>query len=348
MSSIRTRLADLAELTAFLPKLLEKLSIARGQIIVDQLRSAIDDGKGDAIVIVEAIDEAAGCEARIAAAILIDHVKGATEPPNDSATMLHAGWIDSHQNGHPPEAIRSLRTLLNQTLVQRGVHFVQWATDADDYSEAAETWSEGLGFEWAADLDYMTVDLNGSKIAPLANIPETLSFRPLQWEGGNLARPDQFASLVQQTYVDTLDCPALLKYRTAAETLRNYQQSAAFAPQLWFEILRKSDAIDRERGAASVGVLIMGLHGGEDEADAPPNGNPNAAVTELVYMGIVADVRGESFGSQVMQFALQTSHQFGADRMILAVDQQNHYARRLYEACGMRCMLNESVAVKKL
>ncbi|TWU41589.1 Mycothiol acetyltransferase [Novipirellula aureliae] len=349
MSTIQTRRMTLDSLPGLLPKLLQNISIARGQIVVDQLRHWIDDGNAEGILIILASyrDQDESEERDIAAAVVIapaipQAVKGAA-PANDAATLLHAAWLV--ERDRLPDSVRrdtaiAIQTRLDLTLAKRGIRFLQWASDVDDLSEAAEqteSWRDALGFEWAADLDYLTVDFDTISPPPTsASSPNTkLAFQQTEWDGGLLVNEDHFASLVERTYVDTLDCPILLHYRSAKQTLLGYQQSAAFAPEAWFRLYPAKDHAKKD----PVGVLILALH---------PAEQAGVNVAELVYMGIVPEARGGSLGRLLMNGVIETAKQLGARRLILAVDSQNVYARRVYDAFGMRCMLKETVAVKKL
>ena len=355
MAAIRTRRMTLDSLPELLPKLLQNISISRGQIVVDQLRHWIDDGNAEGILIVMASDrrQDESEEIEIAAAIVIapaiyevgNNKVSAVDAAqtNDAATLLHAAWLV--EQDRLPDTVRndvvlSIQRQIDQTLAERGIHFLQWASDVDDLSPAAEqieAWRDALGFDWAADLDYLTVDIDRvpDQATGAVSVNKRLRFQQTEWPSGSLVDEDTFATLVEQTYVDTLDCPILLDYRTAEQTLVSYQHSAAFAPDAWFTLYGEEDPAKKD----PVGVLIMALHPSEQE---------DVKVAELVYMGIVPQARGRSLGRSLMSGVLETAKKMGASRLILAVDHQNIYARRLYDAFGMKCMLKETVAVKNL
>ncbi|TWT79775.1 Mycothiol acetyltransferase [Planctomycetes bacterium CA13] len=321
-SPIQTRVVSLETLPELLPTFLQNLSIARGQIIVDQLHNMVDSGKADGIDLVVAYEERDGIEVDIAAAIAISF------QGSDSATLLHATQFQSES----PNAnlIEAVRFHLDKLLTLRGMRFVQWASDVDDFSEAAELWREAMGFEWAADLDYLSVSIDPKS---KRDSPQRIRLEPTRWLMGSMINEDDFARIVDQTYIDTLDCPALLNFRTAEQTIASYQQSGAFAPHLWFT-LHRAEAPTDSADTPPIGVLVLAMHG--------------TKVAELVYMGVVPAARGMSLGKEVIQSVIETVQTAGASRLILAVDQQNVYARRLYDAFGLKCMLRESVAVKNL
>ena len=56
---------------------------------------------------------------------------------------------------------------------------------------------------------------------------------------------------------------------------------------------------------------------------------------ELVYMGIVPAARGQGFGWQILQFALWQAELGKAERLVLAVDEDNEHALRTYRRAGL-------------
>jgi hypothetical protein len=164
---------------------------------------------------------------------------------------------------------------------------------------------------------------------------ENLGLRldPIDWDrDGELQR---FAALTERTYVQTLDCPRLADFRTAAQTLSGYQASTAFDANCWFTL--------SEGSGTPIGCMVLGVHRGDASAQGaqPP-------VVEVVYMGLVPESRGKGKGVLLLQRALKAAKDVGAARMILAVDQQNEPARAIYERAGLEQMLRETVWVKSL
>ena len=55
---------------------------------------------------------------------------------------------------------------------------------------------------------------------------------------------------------------------------------------------------------------------------------------ELVYMGLVPEVRGHGWGLELVRRAQGIAGRCGRERLVLAVDAQNAPAVALYEAAG--------------
>ncbi|TWU23127.1 Acetyltransferase (GNAT) family protein [Novipirellula galeiformis] len=372
MKSIRCQLAELQDLPAILPDLLKDLSIGRAQIVVDQIRGLLDDGNQDCVLVVAAYDAQNATEKPLAAAVATHPPakKGAisgtgkqtsTASSHDSATLLHAGWVTDVSEASRPLIISAIKKQLDETLSKRGVHFVQWSSDQSSLSEIGEAWFEGLGFDWVADLQYMTQSLAE---APPVTAEQRLTLTPIDWHSETSLRA--FSDLVEQTYAETLDCPVLLNYRSTEQTIAGYQTTASFAPECWFTVSRtplpnlpatapqKNIAGTTETAATAtaadegIGVVILGRHRPPTASGAPPAPAESHEVVELVYMGLVPSARGEHLGQDLMSAVTKIAEGLHANRLILAVDQQNYFASELYEQFGLRAMLEESVWVKSL
>ncbi len=327
---IKTLLAPLSELTTLLPRLLSDLSIARGQIVVDQLRSTIDDGLHENVLLLTALDANDSSPPVIAGLIAIVSA--------DSATLLHASFLDKElRKAQQLDLIDALRVSLDEILNTRKVPYVQWARDVEEISELQSRWFERLRFTWVADLQYMTVSLpiqSDAALAissPLPSSPSSqialsqITLSPIDWEEpGSL---ENFTSTIEKTYVDSLDCPAILQYRSAAQTVAGYQLPASFRPSLWFVVKGPFNNDD-------LGAVILAQHSSE--------------VFELVYMALVPEARGRRLGREIMKSVVELISEAGGQRLILAVDQNNDPAISLYEQFGMQRMLEESVWVKAL
>jgi RimJ/RimL family protein N-acetyltransferase len=124
--------------------------------------------------------------------------------------------------------------------------------------------------------------------------------------------PQRLAALLEQTYVDTLDCPGLDGVRPMDEVLEGYRQQGQHRPQDWYIV--QDEGVD-------IGALLLTEHPGVDN-------------WELVYMGLVPAARGRGCGLRIIRFALDVAAQEGAQRLVLAVDAENIPALRAYERAG--------------
>jgi RimJ/RimL family protein N-acetyltransferase len=162
------------------------------------------------------------------------------------------------------------------------------------------------GFAPLASLLYMACEEEAFPAKPPAG--------PLEFEPWGPAKEDRLARLVQATYVDTLDCPALNDLRRTEDVLDGYREAGTFLPERWLFV--------RHEGR-DVGCLIL--------ADHPEAGN-----VELLYMGIVPSSRGNGFGKEICRRAQWLTRQTGRARLVAAVDSANLPAIEMYASVGFR------------
>ncbi len=348
LTRFRTQLAPLALLEGVLPLLLRNLSLGRAQIGIDHIRGAIETKTSHRIVFVTLCD-ADNMEDPLAAAIAIQQSDADSNSACDMASIVHAGLLKDVLPNQTPaeiaqpapaqtasaqarEVLRQLSLALDRELETRGTRFLQWATDVSQtLDDSVVLACDALGFQSIGTLDYLSVSVPSSKQSPFViNDDDQLRFQRFDWSAGEFQR---FADLVQTTYSQTLDCPQISAYRTAAQTLCGYQSSSSFDSKLWFTVLD-----DREK---PIGCVILANH-----QPAPSSDRDASPIIEIVYMGLIPEARGTGRGKTLVQHAFAIARSTGADRIILAVDQNNAPARAIYDLAGLEPMLSETVWAK--
>ena len=134
----------------------------------------------------------------------------------------------------------------------------------------------------------------------------------------------RIATLVEATYVETRDCPAVNGLRTIEDVLLGYRATGKPDSQGWLLV--------RHRGE-DVGCLITADH---DQFNT----------RELIYMGLVPAARRQGFGTTVVRHALWQAAQAGRQRLVLAVDAANEPALRMYAAAGFQAWDRKSVFIR--
>ncbi|KAA1257891.1 hypothetical protein LF1_03810 [Rubripirellula obstinata] len=373
---------SLAELNQWIPHWLSSLSLARGQIVVDQIhgllkRSARCSGfqtHSSNRTIASPLVFLIGTDSNgQRSAVLAAHSFSVSPVPpsghlganatgigvlGDSATILHAGpWGESlSKESIATSSIDRLQIpqplvlALDQTLARQGAKFLQWATDAGtDTNAGLSQVCESFGMQPLATLEYLSVALEKLTLENIDRTDRESATQPIL-ELVNLDEQDSnrnsaaFEALVGRTYKDTLDCPALSQFRTASQTLCSYRDVDSYAPNRWYFVVSKADP------AVPIGCVIMATHGGgngEDQTktDAVPT-------SELVYMALLPEKRRQGLGRPLVKLALsepavhfrsQISGVSHSPQIVLAVDQQNSHARQLYHDAGLRPLLQEQV-----
>jgi len=161
------------------------------------------------------------------------------------------------------------------------------------------------GFERMADLLYL-VSHRGHfpKIEPSTEL-EYLAVRGPDDE-------NRLARVLAETYVETRDCPTLNGVREIDDVLDGYRGVGVFDPARWLLVRNASD---------DVGCLLLSDHPENDQ-------------WELVYMGLVPEVRGRGLGIEIVRMAQWLAGRAGRERLVLAVDDANEPAKRIYAAAG--------------
>lgn len=161
-------------------------------------------------------------------------------------------------------------------------------------------------FHPVTNVKHLWIDL--SRIE-LRSDPTTLF---LKWRPAASIPLEAFGKLLDATFRNTLDCPALNGLRTGEEVLRSFLEGQAWDYQLPWELLY----LDEE----PIGCAVVNRH--------PRN------INELVYIGLIEACRGRGFGKKLVELAMQTSRLQGAEMLVTAVDSQNWPACNIYQTLG--------------
>jgi ribosomal protein S18 acetylase RimI-like enzyme len=175
------------------------------------------------------------------------------------------------------------------------------------------------GFAHLSDLVYLSCEAEFYPLRP----PH---FEPLRFQPYHFSDRARLMKLVERTYEGTLDCAGLNGMRRMDDVIDGYQQTGVFRPDNW--LLARNDSRD-------VGVLLVAEH-------------PRARHFELMYMGLVPEVRGRGWGQQLARQALWLAKSAGVERVVLAVDAENSPALATYERVGFAMWDRRSVYVRFL
>ena len=228
-------------------------------------------------------------------------------------------WVQFHAGNtaslYGPVLVTENRILAQQLIEsaiaqanQRGVRIVHALKDLDHSPETHALLQ--AGFAYATDLQYLFCDV--AAIPP----PQPDSF--LHFDSWSDEQDGRFAQIVERTYINSLDCPRIEGVRSIEEVLAGYRAVGVFDPARWLLV----SIADATTGTfVDIGCLLL--------ADQPTSDQ-----FELVYMGVVPEHRGKSWGSEIVRQALWRASIAGRKRIVLAVDSANHPATRMYAAAG--------------
>ncbi len=127
---------------------------------------------------------------------------------------------------------------------------------------------------------------------------------------------DAMLALFKATYENSLDCPGLAALRHEKDILDGYRRGGNFDPQLWTVM---------QINGVNAGVSVV-------------NRTPAADCIEVAYFGLAQFARGKGFGAHLLDHALFLAAKHCERSIVLAVDERNSPALRLYVSRGFRVM----------
>ena len=243
----------------------------------------------------------------ICGAILVDVQAGHTallHPPGISVAGPH---------------IKLARQLIDAALAHcraQGVRLVQALLETDA-SPTAE-WLTDAGLQHTVDLLYL--------VSTREHFPEFAPTTSLEFQLFTPADETRLAQVIERTYIDSRDCPALDGTREMRDVIEGYRYAGAPDSARWFFA---------RQGAQDVGCLLLSDHPAHDQ-------------WELVYMGLVPEVRGRTLGIDVARYAQWQTRRAARGKLVLAVDADNEPALKMYSACGFLAWDRRSVFVRLL
>ena len=231
-------------------------------------------------------------------------------------------WPPVISEQSPDEAAveQALMTRLCEEIERTGARLAQCLINPEDSSETELLRKHG--FVHSADLFFMARHLTQEDAVQDAT--RAVDGDPLQSEPFDVSRSDRFATTIESTYRESLDCQFLNGLRTGKDALVSHQLSGQFDPQFW-RIYTS--------GASDVGVLMMNPH-------------PDQNGMELVYLGVVPEFRGQGWGRRMLADGIQTAANAGKSMVFLAVDCGNVYANAVYSEFGFVELARRRVLVR--
>ena len=214
-------------------------------------------------------------------------------------------------------AQQALMVRLCEEIEGVGAKLSQCLLTPDDIAETELL--QGHGFSHAADMFFLARSLTqGDCEVDEAN-------GELSYENFCDANKDRYASVIEQTYLGSLDCPFLNGFRSGAEAIASHQLSGQFDPSGW-RLYRQ--------GAEDLGVMMLNEH-------------PDQDAIELVYFGIVPQFRGKGLGRRILADGIRGAAKSGRSVIFLAVDCGNSYANALYSEFGFAELARRRVMIRR-
>ncbi len=135
---------------------------------------------------------------------------------------------------------------------------------------------------------------------------------------------DRLGRTLLATYKDSLDFPELIGGRTLDDIFAGHRAGIVYDPQRWWLI---------QQAGSDAGVVLVGLI-------------PETGDWDLSYLGLLPTFRGISLGRAVLAEILRRAQAAGVPNVVLAVDERNTPACRMYRAAGFLAEDSREVFLK--
>lgn len=145
----------------------------------------------------------------------------------------------------------------------------------------------------------------------------TAAAMPLEYRPHHAMDWAEWCRLVERTYIDSLDVPELIGLRQIDNTLLGYARGQSAPARRWWSVWLQG---------VPVGCVILTPM---FELDC-----------ELTYLGLVPEVRGKGYSSDMMRFILDWMHREHLIRLLLAVDERNTPAVATYLRFGFHVTMS--------
>ncbi|MCG3138954.1 MAG: Mycothiol acetyltransferase [Phycisphaerae bacterium] len=223
-------------------------------------------------------------------------------PGSTVSVLLNSTWTDQNI----AEAMQQGLHLILQRANHQQLTLIQALVTADD--RPGELLLQQAGFTYLAELQYMACD-----------VPATISLPPCPQDDCRIINYDEahraiMAEALQQTYIDSQDCPGLTELRSIDEVIQTHQATGIFDPALWWVVCHDTQP---------VAVLLL-------------TQVPEQPQLEVVYIGVTPAYRRRGWCNWLMHHALAITYQRQGRQLLLAVDARNLAARRIYERLGFQ------------
>lgn len=195
---------------------------------------------------------------------------------------------------------------ISRDAIEGGMSLVQALIEPTDSRQEAVLTDSGLIL--LAELIYMKRDL-------LSCPPGLQGAREdLTWRNYKQFTEVELGEVISQTYVDSLDCPALRGVREMSDVVAGHKCSGVFCPEAWW-IVACADQ------AAPAGCILV-------------NDSVKAPAADIVYMGVAPEFRGQGLAGAMLDRAVLQASERNCEGISVAVDTRNDYAIRVYEQSG--------------
>jgi len=169
-------------------------------------------------------------------------------------------------------------------------------------------------------------------LACLIHMSRPLDFPPaqshtyeLQWNHFHPGDESKLERILTETFIDSLDCPAIRGIRKVEDIIESYKASGTFRPDSWWLPLWKGN---------NIGCILMNDSIVDEQAAL------------IVYLGVIPRWRRRGLARAMIHHALQYAYQRGMKKISLAADSRNTPAVKLYRQEGFIPIKQQDAFIK--
>jgi ribosomal protein S18 acetylase RimI-like enzyme len=151
-----------------------------------------------------------------------------------------------------------------------------------------------------------------SLLSPVAEDVNSVAGLDFNLDALDSADDERLERVIERTFEGTQDCPWLSGLIDAAAFLEGFAAAGPFQPGQWLLVCRGSEAM---------GCLLL------SDSTIPET-------CEILYMGLVPEVRGRGWGRPLTRSAQILAGTTGYRRLLATVDAANQPALNVYGDCG--------------
>lgn len=210
--------------------------------------------------------------------------------------------------GPSAESVSLLRECVEEAR-NDGIEQIQAVVSGEDKATLAAL--EKAGFSQLTSVLHLWVELPDVTPHP---IKQNQAYSTCEWMPAHELGEAGLASLIAETFRYTLDCPALNGIRSESEVLAGFLDGSKLKQLNHWRILQLD--------GKTAGCLFLTPH--------------SANSVELVYLGLIPDVRGQGLGALLVEKALELTRSIESTVVIAAVDVNNWPALQIYESYGFQ------------
>jgi mycothiol synthase len=220
------------------------------------------------------------------------------------------------------EVAAQLVRQLNDALKNDEIPQIQAVIDVSDQSTAEII--QRCGFQLLTHVQHLYLDLSSTRASSddlIRGVCDTEVPHGFHWLPASHFAKSRLEKLVAATFDGTLDCPALNELRDPNQVLEGMLDGREFRRLTTWEVLA--------HGRDLLGCVFLSKH--------------PAGVAELAYMGLIPAARGQRLGRLLIARAIERSRTLNSNALIVAVDESNLPALKLYVTFGFSCQQQLSV-----